>query len=78
MSKGNFPKIKGNICNIPVNATKVAKVLPQGADSLFIVKLKHKLSFKGHVSFELVRPEAVKCALLYLKGNHCTKISILK
>lgn len=41
MPKGNFPKIKGSPCNISVDLTKVAKVLPQGTNNsnLVIVKL---------------------------------------
>ena len=72
MPKGNFPKLKGSICNVPVNTSKIAEVLPQGADStgLIIVKLKRKLSFKGHVYFQAVSPEAIKMALNYLKENN--------
>ena len=70
--KGIFPKTKGSICNIPIDASKVVKVLPQDADSngVIIVKLKGKLSFKGYVYFQAVCPEAVKLALLYLKDNN--------
>ena len=72
MPKENFPKISGSICNIPVDEFKVAKVLPQGADSndVIIVKLKRKPNFKGYVYFQAVCPEAVKLALLYLKYNN--------
>ena len=71
MSKGNFSKIKGSICNIPVDASKVGKVLPESADSngLVIVEMKSKLSLKRHVCFKPSSAEARKRALIYLKSN---------
>ena len=72
MPKGQMPKIKGAICNIPIDVAQINKVLPAGADSngLISVKLKRKLCYNGHVYFEPVRPEAVKSALQYLKLNN--------
>lgn len=48
-----------------IDLAKVAKVLPQGTNSndLVIIKLKCKLTFKGHVYFEPACPEVFKCAL---------------
>ena len=59
MPKGQSPKVKGNICNIPV--TKIesnCKSLPRPADSneIIVVKLKRKNEFRGHVLFESARP----------------------
>ena len=70
--KGEFSKIKGSICNIPVEAGGVCKVLPRAADSngLIIVKLKRDLKYRGHVYFEPVRPLAVYNALRYLVENN--------
>ena len=67
MPKGQFPKLKGSICSIPVNTSDIINVLPHGADSnsLVVVKLKSKLSYLGHVYFEAVRPESK-----YLKENN--------
>ena len=47
MPKGNFPKLKGSICNIPIESHDITNVLPRGADSngQLIVKLKRKLSY---------------------------------
>ena len=72
MPKGQMPKIKGAICNIPIDVAQINKVLPAGSDSngLISVKLKRKLCYNGHVYFEPVRPEAVKSALQYLKLNN--------
>ena len=58
MPKGKLLKMKGIICNIPVNEVDVnCKSWPRPADSnsLLIVKLKHKLEYKLHVVFESVR-----------------------
>ena len=66
MSKGQFPKLKGSICNTPVNTSDIINVLPHGADSNGLVvvklkrKLKRKLSYHVHLYFEAVRPESVR------------------
>ena len=70
MPKGRFPKLKGSICNIPIDLADITNVLPHGGDSngLVIVKLKRKLNYQGHVYFEAVSPEFH--ALLYLRQNN--------
>ena len=72
MPKGSFLKLKGLIYNIPIETTSIANTLPHGADSsgFVVVKLKRKLSFRGHVYFEPVCPESLYQALLYLKENN--------
>ena len=67
MPKGQFPKLKGSICSIPVNTSDIINILPHGADSnsLVVVKLKSKLNYLGQVYFEAVRPESK-----YLKENN--------
>ena len=35
-----------------------------------MIKLKRKMVYKGHVFFEAVSPDLVKCALNYLKQNN--------
>ena len=72
MPKGQMPKIKGAICNVPIDVSEVHKILPGGADSngLISVKLKRKLAYRGHVLFEPVRPGNVQCALEFLKKNN--------
>ena len=55
MPKAKLLKIKCSICNIPITEIDVnCNMLPRPADSngLFLVKLKHKLEYKGHVVFE--------------------------
>ena len=44
MPKGNFPKLYGSICNVPIDTVDISDGLPGGADSngLVIIKLKRK------------------------------------
>ena len=35
MPKGQDPKLKGAICNVPLEADDVCNILPRGADSNF-------------------------------------------
>ena len=69
MPKGQMSKLKGSICNVPIDTSNVANALPQGADSngIIMIKLKRKLAYRGHVYFEAVSPEAVRSALRILK-----------
>ena len=62
-------KLKGAICNIPIDTSDITNVFPHGTDSsgLIIAKLKCKLSFRGHVCFSPVPPESVYLVLSYLK-----------
>ena len=59
--KGEFAKIKGSICNIPIEAANIFSILPRPADSnrLIVVKLKRDLQYRGHVYFEPVRPNII-------------------
>ena len=70
--KGGFAKIKGNICNIPVETDTVCNVLPRPVNNNgpVLVKLKHHLRYRGYVYFEPVRPSATYEALNYLKRKN--------
>ena len=72
MPKGQTPKLKGSICNVPIDTNDVTNILPRGADSngIIMIKLKRKLSVRGHVYFEAVSPDLVNLALTYLKDNN--------
>ena len=69
MPKGQFPKLKGAICDIPIETMDITNTPPQGADNsgLLTVKLKRKLNFRDHVYFQAVFPESIYAALSYLK-----------
>ena len=76
MPKGQFPKIKGAICNIPVDTTSVCNTLPRDIanNNILFVQLKRKLSFKFPVISEQVRPEKLNQVLSILcKINHLYK-----
>ena len=62
MPKGNSPKIKGAICNVPVHTEEVCNVL--------VLKLKRKLMYRGHVYFEPVRPDIIVDLLNYFKEHN--------
>ena len=69
MSKGQTPKMHGSMVNVPVNLSETCNHLPRegNCEEVILVKLKRKLSFKGHVYFEPVRPQRVRAALEFLQ-----------
>ena len=70
MPKGQFPKIKGTICNIPIQTESVCQTLPRtlNESNVLFIKLKKKLSFKSHVFSEAVRPGFILQVLNHLKS----------
>ena len=51
--KGEFSKIKGSICNIPVEAANISNILPRPTVSnrLIVVRLKPDPKYRGHIYF---------------------------
>ena len=82
MPKGQYPKLKGALCNVPIDVVDVCKTLPRLPDNngIVIVKLKRKLEYRGHVYFESVRPNFIMRLQQYLKLNnspyHDTEINL--
>ncbi len=72
MPKGQQRKIKGAICNVPVECSQTCNVLPRPPDrsGIILLKLKRKLQFRGHVYFQAVRPQFVINALDWLIANN--------
>ena len=72
MPKGQQRKIKGAICNIPVQCDAICKTLPRSPErsGIIMLKLKRKLQFRSHVFFQAVRPQFVLNALNWLKINN--------
>ena len=72
MPKGLQRKIKGAICNAPVNCDQTGKILPRPPErsSIILLKLKRKLQSRGHVYFQPVRPEFIMTALNWLTANN--------
>ena len=48
MPKGQSPKIRGAVCNVPINADDICNILPRGIDNNGVVQvaLKKRLQFK--------------------------------
>ena len=72
MPKGQQRKIKGAICNVPVECDKTCQNLPHAPESsgMILLKLKRKLQFRGHVYYQAVRPEVLLYALNWLVANN--------
>ena len=72
MPKGQQRKVKGAICNVPVECDETCKVLPRPPErsGIIMLKLKRKLEFRGHVYFQAVRPQFILDALNWLKFNN--------
>ena len=69
MPKVQTPKMHGSIVNVHVNVSETCKHLPRegNCEKVILVKLKRKLSFKGYVYFEPVRPQRVRAGSEFLQ-----------
>ena len=65
MPKGQQRKVKGTICNVPVECDETCKVLPGPPErsGIIMLKLKRKLESRGHVYFQAVHPQFILDAL---------------
>ena len=65
-------KIKGAICNVPVDCDQICNILPHPPErsGIILLKLKRKIQFRGHVYFEAVRSEFIMTELNWLKVNN--------
>lgn len=72
MSKGQSPKLKGSICNVPIDVEDIANTPPRQINNngIVIVKIKRKLEYKAHVLFEPIRSNFIQQLLCYLKDNN--------
>lgn len=72
MPKGQQRKIKGAICNVPVECDQTCNILPRPPErsGIIMLKLKRKLQFRGHVYFQAVRPRMILFVLKWLKMNN--------
>ena len=72
MPKGQQRKIKGAICNVPVECDNTGRVLQRAPENsgIIMLKLKRNLKFRGHVYFQSERATAVSNNLLWLKNNN--------
>ena len=72
MLKGQQRRIKGAICNVPVDCEQTCRILPCPPErsGIILLKLKRKLEFRGHVYFQAVRPQLIQAALTWLQMNN--------
>ena len=70
--KGQQRKIKGVICNVPVECDQTCNQLPHQPDRscIIIIRLKRKLQSGGQVYFEASRPELIQQVLNWLKVHN--------
>ena len=77
-----FSKIKGNICNIPIEASNICNIFsrPTVSNGLIVAKIKLDLKNQVHGYFKPVRPHIVNQVLTYSKSHNkfCKNISIWK
>ena len=61
MPKGQSPKFKEIICNVPIDVLSTCSTLPRPVDSnaLVIFKMKRKLECRGHVYSNFVHPRLI-------------------
>ena len=71
MPKGQQRKVKGAICNVPVECDQTSSLLPRPPErsGIILLKLRRKFQFRGYVYFQAVRPHFVLQALQWLKAN---------
>ena len=71
MPKGQPPKFKGEICNVPIDVVFTCNTLfcPADSNGLVIVKLKRKLEYRGHNYFEPIHLRLIIRILQFLKKN---------
>ena len=72
-------KMKGAICNVPIECDQTCSQLPRPPDrsGIIMLKLKRKLQFRGHVYFQAVRPEIMQQVLNWLKVHNSMYKDIL-
>ncbi len=69
--RGGQSGVCGPVVCVPSNINDVTSILPREEKSNLIkVKLKRRLSYKGHYQYQFVRTEHVKTALRYLIKNN--------
>ena len=72
LPKGGQFGVHGPVVCVPSNVEKVASVLPrcESDDQLIRVKLKRKISYKGHYQYQFVKESNIENALDYLVKNN--------
>ncbi|KAI4899975.1 hypothetical protein NFI96_003455, partial [Prochilodus magdalenae] len=71
-ASGGQNGVHGPVVCVPSNITDVTETLPrsENVDLMIRIKLKRKLTYKGHYEYKFVNPDKIKNALLYLKEHN--------
>jgi hypothetical protein len=71
MPRGGQINLKGNVVNVPSDVNNTVRQWSSMLDDseIIAVKIKRKLCYKHHVSYEKVRPNKVKEAAKWLVQN---------
>ncbi|XP_076872151.1 uncharacterized protein LOC143522232 [Brachyhypopomus gauderio] len=72
LPKGGQNGVHGPVTCVPSNMTDVVDVLPrsENIDQMIRVKLKRKLTYKGHYKYEFVCPDKIQASLMYLQKHN--------
>jgi hypothetical protein len=72
LPKGKQSGIKGSVVNVPVSEDAVCSSLPRTPTDagLIPLRLKRKIAYKSHYSFQYIRPNVVMEAASWLKENN--------
>ncbi len=74
LPRGKQHGCHGPVVCVPVNTTDVSNILPRNEcdDQMIRIKLKRKLTYKGHYEYKYVHTDHVRNALKYLiRFNKC-------
>ena len=80
MPKGQSPKVKDSISNIPISKIDSNfNSFPRPVDSkrMIVSKLKSKVEYREQVIFEPVRPRIIQSSLNYLKANNHLRLKLI-
>ncbi|XP_065109326.2 uncharacterized protein [Paramisgurnus dabryanus] len=68
LPRGQQRGVHGPVVCVPVNTTKMTNILPRNEcnDHMIKIKLKRKLTYKGHYEYKYVHTDHVRNALWYL------------
>ncbi|KAK0140098.1 hypothetical protein N1851_022984 [Merluccius polli] len=70
LSKGGQNGCHGPVVCVPSNSTQMTNILPRNDDVMIRIKLKRKLTYKGHYEYQYVKTDHVLKALHYLVEQH--------
>ncbi|XP_002733238.1 uncharacterized protein LOC100378309, partial [Saccoglossus kowalevskii] len=72
LPKGGQNGVHGPVVCVPSSIDKTTSILPRSGpdDQMIQVKLKRKLTYKGHYQYQFVNDSHIKNALRYLKMNN--------